>query len=249
MEKESFEKLIADKPSSVKIKGITLFNAFTATQKAYRDEPTTAHMRDWQTAESAFNEFVEMISGGGGSFSDLAQVMAYLKKDGWAVAKSSLYRHFSQGKIPVREGMFLRADVDRYAKAWLKRKETGKRVQEETEDLHRQKLEKELKRLDIEINQRQLIYDRESGRLMSREKMEIELAGRAIVLESGLKHLIHTSAMEWIRLVDGDAGKEGELIHHVTLALDEHLNRYSQPIDYRIVIDEHAVDPEEMENG
>jgi hypothetical protein len=55
--------------------------------------------------------------------------------------------------------------------------------------------------------------------------------------------------MEWIRLVDGDAGKEGELIHHVTRSLDEHLNRYSQPIDYRIVIDEHAVDPEEMENG
>ena len=68
--------------------------------------------------------------------------------------------------------------------------------------------------------------------------MEVELAGRAAILDAGLKHWINTNAMEWIRLADGDVKKVGELIFALTRSIDEHLNAYAQPQDFKIVIED-----------
>lgn len=248
MEKEAFEKLIADKPASVKIKGVTLYNGFTHALTAYRSEPTSAHLKDWQTAEAALNEFAGLLDEARNSFSDPAQVLNYLKESGWSISKTSLYRHFNQGKFVSRDGLFLKTDIDRYAKIHLKEKATGKRNQDATEELQREKVKKEVQRLEIEIKHKQLLLDRLSKSLISRENIEIELAGRAIILETGLKHWIHTSVMEWIRMVSGNADKENELIYHMTRSLDEHLNGYAKPIDYRIIIDEDGYSGDEDRN-
>lgn len=238
MDKEAFELLISNKPASVRMKGVTLYNAYTKTLSSYQAESTTARLKDWQSAEAALSEFVHSLKEESESFSSTAEVLAYLRDAGWKVTKTSLYRHLDQGKFAARDGLFRRGDIDRYARTWLKQKATGKRVNEATEELQRKKLEKELERLDIDIKQRRQDYDRDAGRLIPREQMEVELAGRAAILDAGLKHWINTNAMEWIRLADGDVKKVGELIFALTRSIDEHLNAYAQPQDFKIVIED-----------
>lgn len=246
MEAEAFDKLISDKPPAIKVKGVTLFNALTQTLTAYRGEPTTSRLKDWQSAEAALNEFVAAMGESSASFTNIAQVLDYLKETGWKVTKTSLYRHQQEAKFVPRDGLFRKTDIDRYAKTWLKQRATGKKLNEAADDLQRQKLERELRRLDVEIKQRELSYDRDAGRLIPREQMEIELAGRAAILDAGLKHWIHSQAMEWVRLMAGDVRRVPELIHVMTRSIDDHINNYAQRQDYRIVIEE-GEDPGDAE--
>lgn len=244
MEKESFEKLIADKPSSVKAKGVTLFNGYLSTLKAYQDSPTASQLKDWQSSEAALNEFISSIGEVSESFVSIADVLNYLGETGWRVTKRSLYRHHKEGKfVPRDNGAYRKSDIERYAKTWLKQQSTGKRLQEDTDALQRKKLERELERLAIEIKQKQLIYEKDAGHLVPREQMEIELAGRASILDAGLKHWIHSQAMEWVRVIGGDVKRVGEFIHILTYSLDEHINTYANAKDYLIVIDD--IDDEE----
>ena len=42
---------------------------------------------------------------------------------------------------------------------------------------------------------------------------------------------------DWIRVVDGDVRKAGELISAMTRDLDEHINGYAQAKEFELVID------------
>jgi hypothetical protein len=48
---------------------------------------------------------------------------------------------------------------------------------------------------------------------------------------------VQARCAEWIRTVEGDMRKIGELINLMNRDLDEHINSYAAPIDYRISID------------
>lgn len=181
-----------------------------------------------------------------GFFHNIAAVLDYVNRAGWKITKPSLYRHHQEGKFVARDGVYHRKDIDRYAKTWLKQASTGRRKRDGIDELQHKKAERELKRLDLEIRQRELVYQRELGRMVPREQMESELAARAAVLEAGLKHWLHQNAMEWLRLVNGDAKKVGELILWMGRSLDEHINNYAAPRDYRIIIEDEP-DPEAEE--
>jgi len=237
--KDELEKILAGQPQEERGKGVLIYNSMVACAGAYQSEPSAANLKNWQAAEGALNDFVAALDTRPQTFAGLMPaVLDYLKETGWRITKTTLYRHHQEGKLVAREGVFRKADVDRYAKTWLKQQATGKRLAEAAEDLQRQKLERELKRLDIEISQRKLIYDRDAGRLVPREQMEIELAGRAAVLNAGLKHWIYANAMEWIRLVEGDPKRANELIHAMTLSSNEHINSYAAGQDYQVAMEE-----------
>ena len=238
MDTETFERLIADAPTSVKVKGVTLFNAVTATMKSYKAEPTAANLKDWQAAEAALEEFAAGLGESQAAFASIAEALEHLKAVGWKITRPSLYRHHQEGKLIARDGVFRRQDVDRYAKTWLKRADTGRRQRDDIDELQRKKADGEVKRLNLEIEQRKLILERDAGRLVPREQMEIELAGRAAVLDAGLKHWVHANAMEWVRLVSGEVHQAGALIRAMVQSLDEHINNYAAPRDYRVVIDD-----------
>lgn len=170
-------------------------------------------------------------------FPTLADVLDYLKDAGWRVTRTSLYRHQGEGKIrPGDDGKYQVKDVDRYAKTWLKRKETGRRVKDALDNLQTQKLEKENKRLDLENEIKEMERDKKRGLLISRDLIELELAGRAGVLEAGLRHWIQSKCFTWVRMVNGDSGRVGELTSLMLSELDEHLNSYAEPIDYTLII-------------
>lgn len=177
----------------------------------------------------------------------IADVLEYLQKAGWKVTKSSLYRHFQEGKFrPQEDGCFRKKDVDRYATTWLKEIATGKRVDQKISTLQRQKLELELQNLRFENLRKARLNEKETGALVPRSQMELEMAARAGILDAGLKHLVQANAAEWIRIAGGDTNKVGELINHVSRQLDQLLNDYASTREYEVIFDAAEEEAEEQ---
>jgi len=171
-------------------------------------------------------------------FDNVDEVIEYLAACGWVARKSTVYRHRKEGKfLPKENGKYRQKDIDRYARSFLREAETGQKIKALEDQLQRKKLEQELKNLELEHERKKFQHDKELGKYIEREKMEIELAARAGILEAGLKHWVQSRAADWIRAVGGDVRKAGELINVMIRDLDEHINNYAQAKEYELVID------------
>lgn len=248
---KKLEELIADKTPDVKARALLLYGAVITTMNGYNKERSASNLRNMEAAKEAYDKFIDEIGGGktGEAFDNLASVLQHLENGGYKVTKTSLYRHHREGKIlPQSDGTYHEKDVDRYARTFLKQKATGKRIQEKTDQLQREKLEQELKNLKLKNDREQLSYDKEKGLYIPRDEEEIELAARAGILQAGLKHWIQSNAADWISSVGGDTRKVGELINSMTNNLDEHINHYAGNREYEVVIDEEPVPAELITN-
>lgn len=253
MDKEALDKLLDGKSKDVQLKAVRLYTGMVTCANKYQSEPTSANRRNWEDSESALNKFVEQISAADGQENEdkplpnIAAVLEYLRAADWRVTKTTLYRHQKEGKIAPRlGGLYALRDVDKYARTWLKQKSTGKKLSEKIEYLQELnlKLDRDLK--ELKIRREKIATMKEEGLYIPKEFMEIELAGRAGVLDAGLKHWVQSRAAEWIRSVGGDTKKVGDLILVMTRDLDDHINSYASTLSYQIVIDaeeEKILDP------
>ena len=240
LKKEDLEKLIEDKPPEIKAKAILLFNGYVQAMGKYQGESSTANLKTWQAAEEALNQYTSEISRDATSdnFSDIAAVLKYLQDNGWQETKTSLYRRKKQGKIlPVPDGSYTKASVDKYARTFLKQTATGKRLSENTDELQRKKLEQELKNLILKNERDTFNFDKDRGLFIPKEQMDIELATRAGILIAGLKHWVQTRCADWIAAVSGDNKKVGELINIMSNDIDEHINHYASSREYEVIIE------------
>jgi len=192
IDKDALEKLLANQPPEIRAKGILLYNGLSAGARAYQTEGSAANLRNWQASEAAMASFVESLDRSAATdseqFKDLAVVLDYLKDAGWKATKATLYRHKDEGKIrPRQDGAYHLSDVEKYARTFLKQQATGKRIQERIDDLQRKKLEVELQNLQLKHTRETFAFDRDQGKYIPKELMDIELAGRAGILEAGLK--------------------------------------------------------------
>jgi hypothetical protein len=178
-------------------------------------------------------------------FITIEDVFDYLSPN-WKIAKSTLYRLINKDKklVPHTDGTFLQKKVDKFAEDWLKEKSTGRKVSTEFDRLQRRKLEKELQTLELEYDRKKLSLEKEQGKYIPREQMDNELAARAGILEAGLKHWIQSRAAEWIRTVDGDTKKVGELINLLNRDIDEHINNYASTKEFQVIIDSAEIEEE-----
>lgn len=237
MDTQTFEKLIQDKPPSVKADGVLLFNGLVKCRAAYQEDPTSSRKRDWDLADDALKRFVIGLDGGD-KLANIAHVLEHLKETGWKITKTSLYRHQAEGKLlPAADGTYEKKDVERYARAFLKQQSTGKRLSERTDELQRKKLERELRNLDLEYDRKKFAHDRDLGKFIARESMEMEMAARAGILEAGLKHWIQSHVAEWIRAVGGDVKNTGEQINTMIRDLNEHINRYATSKEFEVIFE------------
>jgi len=168
----------------------------------------------------------------------IAAVLEYLKEAGWRATKTTIYRHRNEGKImPAAGGAFRQREVDKYARAWLKRLDTGRKISDRLDDLQRRKLERELKTLDLDFERKKFAHDRDLGLYVSKERVEVEWAGRVGILEAGLKQWLRSGVAGWIRAAGGDLNRSGELVNEMMRDLDEQLNNYAAAKEYELEIE------------
>lgn len=245
MDKESLEILIADQPKEIRAKGVLLYNGAASCAQQYQAAPTASNLRDWEAAQAALAKFVAQLSEASADKADedkplpnLSAALNYLKALDWSVTRTSLYRHHKEGKLsPRADGFYALRDVEKYARTWLKKKSTGKRVAEKIEYLQEKNLMLDQELKEVKIKREKFASDKEAGMYVPKELMEIELATRAGVLDAGLKHWVQSRAAEWIRAGGGDTKRVGEVINLMSHDLEEHINSYAKMSEYLVVID------------
>lgn len=240
MTKTDLENLIKDKPDDIKSKAVLLYNAFVKNQLSYRDNPTDANRRNMSASEEALEDFRAQIGGGksGDAFLNLQSVLQHLQSTGWKVTKTSLYRHQKEGKIlPQTDGAYSPNSVEKYAKTFLKQTATGKRLQQNTDELQRQKLAQELKNLELRNERETFNYAKDRALYIPKDQVDIEIAGCCSVIYAGMKNMIMTESAGLIVAVGGDPRKVGELIQLLSNKLDETMNGFSSSREYEITIE------------
>ncbi len=172
-------------------------------------------------------------------FKNRLDVWNYLEAEGWLVSKSGFYTHCKEGKLrPNTAGEYESKAIDKYAKTYLRRKDTGKKVSVQQEQLQEQKLKAEIKRLTAQAAKAEHELLIAEGKYIPREDVDLELVGRAIVLDSVLSNWIQTVAPDWIDLVKGDVKKISELIDSALAGKDAALNEFASKREYEIEIEE-----------
>jgi hypothetical protein len=240
---EKIKKIISETTDEVSRGNlIILLRSYQQTRQAYTKEATADRLRNWEKAGAALEKLLGQYEDPQDeddiSLGNIANVLLYLKAEGWKATKTSLYRHQSEGKfLPQDDGRYLQKDIDKYAKSWLKEQATGKRVNKKKDDVWTQNKELENRKLLADTIRAEFALAKEQGKYIPKEQMEIELAGRAGILDAGLKHMIQSRAADWIRAVSGDMKKIGELINMMNADWDEHLNSYASVREYEIIID------------
>lgn len=230
MNEKLFAKLMEIASAADKAKLAILHNAMVSTANAYKNKSTSANLKDWQGAEEALTRAVEDISmkcdkGGdcNGSQIDLqgpwktkAGALLYLQAAGWAIEKQTFYNHTNPShrdfKLNKEKGFYTKSRVDKYAKEWLIRADTGLPVDEKNTELLRQKTEKEIAKLDLDLEIKQHGFDITLGKYLPRDQLYLEIVGRAGILDSGFNFMLQAHALEMVTLVGGDQRKVPEFV-------------------------------------
>lgn len=164
-------------------------------------------------------------------------VFRFLASSGWALSRSTFYRHLDSGKLRKNnEGVYSKNAVKKYASTWAVRT-SGQTITEEVEDLAAEKTRSEIKRINTIQARESFRLDIERGKYLKRDDLELQLAGRAVALEAGFDHLVYTRASEFIVMVGGDTSRADLLIAAMMEAKDEWLRSYVSTDGFEITID------------
>lgn len=167
------------------------------------------------------------------------EVMEYLQDLGYGVQKSKIYNDCKTGILRMQpDKTILESAIKDYIRhpesGLIKAAELGEK--KEAEDLSLEKLRLEVANQRIKNQDLQLKLDRERGRYLPRDDFEMELASRAAVLDSGLRHAVNIRAAELIHLIGGRQEKRAEFIKAFQEILDEQLHRFSSTRTFQVML-------------
>jgi len=245
VEKSQLDKLLKLASPEEQYQLKVFYNASIKILKEYQTGSTAAKLKDLQAAEAALDDFADRLqeryTPEQRTFSNRLQVTKYLQEEGWQVSKSTVYNRIGKAKLlPREDGLFHLKDVKKYAKTFLKRRETGQTLRTEQDELQRRKAKLEVDKLEEDLARMQRKREIEEGLYIPTEQLELEMAARAGVLDAGLAHFFQSEAGGWINLVGGDQRKLPELIGALIDAKDRFMNQYARAKEFVVEIGETA---------
>ncbi len=168
-----------------------------------------------------------------------ADVLRFLRSDGWEVKKQTFYNHCKSGKlVKNRNGLFTVRVVKKYAETWLVRSVSGLTVAAEEEDLLATKTREEIQRIRIIRQREEFKLGVDRGNYILRSDLEAELAARAVAFDNGLTHMIQSSAPDIVALVRGDQSRTADLVAFLNEAKDRLLNEYATSARFAVIFSE-----------
>ncbi len=205
-----------------------LFNAKKTTLLAYNSEPTAARKRDHDAAVQGLAALVDKLwpkyFSSERVYKNRGVLIAELAKEGLVIKKTKLYTDCK--RPPSEGGLLVEADgtVRRSSlETWLAHPQGGgkicehrglidKAAKEDIDKILSEKLLLEVSILRSKEARERLACEVEQGKWLPRDDFQMELAGRAGVLDVMLGYWINTSAGELIDMVGGDQSKRSEFI-------------------------------------
>lgn len=165
-------------------------------------------------------------------FPSLRKAAEALHNAGYEVSRSKMSRDKKNGLIDFNpDGSVDQKEVEKYARLLTKREPA-------LEDNHEKAAVKsawEIKTLQIKHEKLLFELEREKGKYIEKAMFEVELAARAAILETGLKHYFSSKIQELVALVGGKPEKSPEFLQRLNAVVDEELSRYATTKNFHVV--------------
>jgi len=172
----------------------TLETAVKKAQAAVKKKPTNENLKTLETAGRMLKEHRAQneIDLKKQSFKNVAEVLEYLKADGWKVEKSKLYSDDNKiGK--QRDGTYLKKDVDKYADIFLKKLDAS---DENLTSLAIKKAKLEMEKEEELLKKIRRLNDIAEGRLFARTEVKQMHTRKLARLISLIENFIYGRHME-----------------------------------------------------
>lgn len=170
-----------------------------------------------------------------------ADVLIYLVAQGWDIEKSTFYNHSNPahkdgGRLNRLKGWYLKTHVDAYAKQYLNKLDGADPAGDEQSGLQREKLQEEIAKIRVNREAAQFDFDIKKGKYLPLDQFDLEMAGRAGVLDSTFRHLIQSRAQEIVALVGGDQQKAQELVNYMLESWDGMLAEFATTKEFQVIV-------------
>ena len=181
------------------------------------------------------NDQAETVDNQERYFKNVLQLTEYLISCGFKVSKTKSNRDKKNGILRVqKDGTITPSDAKAYA---LTLKKVGYSPVN-LERIYEKKSEKEYEKIELEVEKLKFMLDKERGKFLLREDFEMEVSGRAAVLDTGIKNLVYTKTAEWVRAVGGKDEKTNLLIEMAIQEFDQLMHDYSSMDRFTVIFSE-----------
>jgi len=250
MNQDKLKQLIdaADPQDKIKIK--VLHNAVIKGIKAYQDDPTAAKLKAWKAAEAALNEYMKSMEPDSAdrSLPNALSVVDYLSKNGWKIKKSTAYKHIQEKKLrPNRDGRYTITEIERYAAAYLKRKDGIDQELTPLDTIQQEKLRAETDKMKAQAEHWQIRAKAAKGQYVDKGYFDQELARRAAIFRADLEGFVRSKSSDITALVQGDPLLIPRLIDYMQSEVETVLARYSEDLPIEVPVPQ--MDGEEDPDG
>lgn len=178
------------------------------------------------------------------NFKDYKAVLAHAEECGRKVKKTKLFDDIGAGRLKKQpDGTFRRRDVDRYF-ASLPMLGTPDAVAEKAADRRRRREEEEIRRIKAGADKDEFTLAVQKGKFIAKEKVNLELAARAVALSAGIKTAFEARSLEIIEAVEGSPKKASALVDRLEAILDEAFNDYSRELELTVEFEQTETDRE-----
>lgn len=222
-----------------------LHNAQIQCLKLYQQEPTAQRKRDWDAAKDGLQECMDrlwslyMEPAQGDVLKNRLEAVEWLKGRGYKISKSKFYADVKARKVRLRnDGSVPVEELKRYAKnEGLVPLSRSTEMTAEEADLEEVKKKKEIEKLEWENKKRAFEFDLSQGHYIPREQLELELASRAGVLDSGLRTKIKERGRDLVYAAGGDPGQVPEVVGLLMDILDEQMNEFCRMDRFQVIFE------------
>ncbi len=227
-----------------------LIGAKEEAKRRVMDNPSPAALAALDRATRMLNDFLSAKEQGDGQdpeepaaketpFTDTknaAEVLRWLQDNGYQKEKTQFYDDIREGRLRKNgQGVFTFRLVKKFART-IPRSATGKSDAEGRLDISYQKQEEEVAKLRINNEREKFKFDLERGKYVDRNQLDLELAARLVVLETGLRRLAADKAPAYIHIASGDQARAEELAHAMTADFAGLLNSYATTRTFHVLI-------------
>ena len=232
---------VAGKQDAVELK--IRNNATVTTLKAYNEEPTAARQRDLDAAQAGLEALVDRLwpryFPEDDTFKNLLEVVAYLKSQGYKIAKSKAYKDAKDKQIRVQpDGSVLKRDADAYAKTLKLLGDPLKGL----EAAQARKAELEIRRTELIVAALEHEQEVREGKYLLREEAEMVRADNARALFVVLSNGLLSAARRLLDAAMGDPNRLSEFVGAMQGEMERVANGLARMEEFEVVFERGAVD-------
>ena len=197
----------------------------TAVERV-QENPSKENLDALEKASKMLGDFLEGDKEP--AFDNLLRAKEHLNRLGYKVGKSKIYKDRKDGLIKIEaDGTVKEASVKAYIRKANLENLTEKAEADQGPSVLVRKAERELEKLGEQIEDLRFKRSVAQGDYIPRTDFEMELAARAAVLDTGLRHLVHSSLGAWVNMMEGDPKKIPILLQRINDDLDEKFNEFA----------------------